>query len=217
MNYGGVLASMMRQLEREASGFLKQNQIQAAEDTIKVCSAIAAVSGVATGWIPGAGGVIALGVMTATVWGMYVKINKDLGISIKENFLKFIASAFVTNMAANIGSIVLALALSAALSFIPGIGSLASVAIVGIMGYVVVYASAVLYIMLLTRIFKAKGSVDDIASQEELKSYIDQVNKEADLSEIVKEGKQAYKQAKKDGDLDKAKKEKEEQDAKAKS
>ncbi len=197
----------MQSLEREASGFLKKENISATEDTIKTCAAIAAVSGVAAGWIPGAGSAIAIGVMTATVWGMYVKINKDLGISIKDNLLKFIASAFVSNLSANVGSIIAALALSFLLSFIPGIGSITSVAVIGILGYVVVYASAVLYIMLLTKLFKAKGSVDNIESEAELKEIIEEVTKEADLKEIIKDGKKAYKEAKKEGDLERTKKE----------
>ena len=100
--------------------YLSENQIASAEDTINVCSAIAAVSGVGAGWIPGAGGVVAAGAMTVTVWTMYIRINKDLGISMENNLLKFIASAFVTNLASNVGSILAVLAITTVLSLIPG-------------------------------------------------------------------------------------------------
>ena len=200
-----ILSSSLKSLSNSAHSYLKENQIDAAEDTIQTCSAIAAVSGVGAGWIPGAGGVIAAGAMTATVWTMYIKINKDLGISMEKNLLKFIASAFVTNLASNVGGIVAILAVTSLLSFIPGVGSVPAAIITGIMGYVITYASAILYINFLTKILNVKGSFNNIHDKDELKDIIDKVNDEADLKEIAKEAKDEYKKAKRNGDLDKAK------------
>ena len=185
--------------------YFRDHQIEAAEKTIMVCATVAAASGVAAGWFPGVGSIVAIGTMTVTVWTMYVKVNKDLGISIKKNLLKFIASAFVSNLAANVGSVAAWLGIAFLLSLIPGGGSVPSAIINGIMGFVVTYASAILYINLLTKMFKAKGSVDAFTDKDELKTMIDEVNQEADLKGIVKEAKAEYKKAKKSGDLDRAK------------
>lgn len=201
MGYGKSLALALQQLQREASNFLKKESIDAAEKTIMACSATAAAAGLAAGWIPGGGAVVAVGAATAAVWTMYIKINKDLGISMKGNVLKFIASAFVTNLAANIGGIVAGLALGVILPFIPGFGSFMASVAMAIVNYAVIYASAVLYIMLLTKVLKAKGSFDKITNEQEIQSFVDEVNKEADLDKIVKEGKDAYKQAKKAGEI----------------
>ena len=193
----GVLVYALRALEQATKDVIDSQNIDKAGETIKGCAIIAAVAGVGSGWLPGAGALVATAAWVAAIWGMYVKINKDLGISIKDNILKSLASAILTNILASAGSLILMLSASFLLSFIPGLGSAGAIVIDGFIGYITVFASGVLYIKVLTKLFKA-GKGFNIA-ESEVNGVTDDVIKNSDISEILKEAKAAYKEDKKAG------------------
>lgn len=183
---------------RDASkNLISQAQVDKAGDTIIACAIAAAIAGVGSGWLPGAGALVATAAWVAAIWTMYVKINKDLGISISENILKSLASAFLTNIIASAGALILAILASFVLSFIPFLGQAGAIAIDGLLGYITVFASGILYIMLLTKIMKAKGSFD--ISESEAKSMADNISKESDISAIIREAKESFKKEKDKG------------------
>lgn len=183
---------------RDASrNLISQAQVDKAGDTIVACAIAAAIAGVGSGWLPGAGALVATAAWVAAIWTMYVKINKDLGISISENILKSLASAFLTNIIASAGALILAILASFVLSFIPFLGQAGAIAIDGLLGYITVFASGILYIMLLTKIMKAKGSFD--ISESEAKSMADNISKESDISAIIREAKESFKKEKDKG------------------
>lgn len=183
---------------RDASrNLISQAQVDKAGDTIVACAIAAAIAGVGSGWLPGAGALVATAAWVAAIWTMYVKINKDLGISISENILKSLASAFLTNIIASAGALILAILASFVLSFIPLLGQAGAIAIDGLLGYITVFASGILYIMLLTKIMKAKGSFD--ISESEAKSMADNISKESDISAIIREAKESFKKEKDKG------------------
>ena len=183
---------------RDASrNLISQAQVDKAGDTIVACAIASAIAGVGSGWLPGAGALVATAAWVAAIWTMYVKINKDLGISISENILKSLASAFLTNIIASAGALILAILASFVLSFIPFLGQAGAIAIDGLLGYITVFASGILYIMLLTKIMKAKGSFD--ISESEAKSMADNISKESDISAIIREAKESFKKEKDKG------------------
>lgn len=198
MAFQHLLVQALKELERTTKDYLKREQIEAAGKTITVCSAIAAASSIAS-FIPGVGAVASVA-WVAAIWGMYIRINKDLGISIKENALKSFASAVLTNIIAAAGAYIIALAASVVISFIPGLNALATPINV-ILGYVTVYASGLLYIKLLTKLFKANGNFE--FSEAAAKELAAEVVSENDISEILDEGKSAYRKDKKDGKIHK--------------
>ena len=197
------LSAALYAFENEANGYIEREKIEAAGDTIKACSVAAAIAGVGAGWLPGAGAVISAGAWVAAIWTMYVKINIDLGISIKRNILKSLASAFLTNILASVGSLILSWFVGFCVSFIPVIGSGMSMGIDCIIGYVTVFASGLLYIKLLTHVLKAKGRIDfsDIDPAEMAKEVI----QDSDIKGIVKEAKKEYKSAKDRGEINQPK------------
>ena len=73
---------------------------------------------VGSAWIPIPGADVAAGAVT--IWTMYTRINKKLGLSLKENVLKTIASGVATNLA---GYITIS-GVASALKLIPGLGSI---------------------------------------------------------------------------------------------
>ena len=160
MTIGHYLALALRALEQAQENYIRKEKLEAVADTINGCAIAAAIAGVGSGWLPGAGALVATGVWVAAIWGMYIKVNHDLGINIKDNVLKSIASAFLTNIIASAGSLIIAYAIGFVISFIPGLGTVGAVAIDGFLGYVTVYASGLLYIRFLTKVLKAKVNLD---------------------------------------------------------
>lgn len=90
----GVLVYAIRALEDATKNIIEKEKINKVEDRIKKCAIAASVAGVGSGMLPGVGSIIATTACVAAIWSMYVLINKDLGISIKNNVLKSLASAF---------------------------------------------------------------------------------------------------------------------------
>jgi hypothetical protein len=197
MTMGHYMKLALYALRDASRNLISQAQVDKAGDTIVACAIAAAIAGVGSGWLPGAGALVATAAWVAAIWTMYVKINKDLGISISENILKSLASAFLTNIIASAGALILAILASFALSFIPFLGQAGAIAIDGLLGYITVFASGILYIMLLTKIMKAKGSFD--ISESEAKSMADNISKESDISAIIREAKESFKKEKDKG------------------
>ena len=75
--------------------------------------------------------------------------------------------------------------------------SLKKIGEVLLLGYVTVYASGLLYIRFLTKVLKAKGNLD--FSEIDVKTIAKETVKEANIKDIIKEGKSSFKEAKKEG------------------
>ena len=202
MNPTPLLYYATKALEDASKGILSEHQLTKVQDTIMGCSVAAAIAGVGSGWVPGAGALVATGAWVAAIWTMYVKINKDLNISIKDNILKSLASAFLTNIIATAGALLLGWVASLVLSFIPGFGTTGAVVIDGMIGYITVFASGVLYINLLTKVLKAKGKLE-FSETDDFKQMAKDIVKEGHVKEIMKEARDSYKSAKKEGMFDK--------------
>ena len=193
----GVLVYAIKALKEVTDGIIESQKIEKAGETIMACSVVAAVAGVGSGWLPGAGALVATATWVGTIWTMYIKINKDLGISLKENILKSLASAILTNIIAGAGAFLLALAAAAVIAFIPVVGNLIAMAVDAFLGYVTVFALGVLYIKLLTKMFKARKSFD--ISENEIEDFAKDIVDSSDIQEILKDGKRAFKKDKKAG------------------
>lgn len=202
MNPTPLLYFAVKALGDASKGILSEQQLTKVQDTIMGCSVAAAIAGVGSGWLPGAGALVASAAWVAAIWTMYVKINKDLGISIKDNVLKSLASAFLTNIIASAGALILGWAASLLLSLLPGFGTAGAVVIDGMIGYVTVFASGVLYINLLTKVMKAKGRLE-FADGDDLKQMAKDIVKEGNVKGIMKEARKSYKEAKANGEFDK--------------
>ena len=201
----GMLFLAFKNLNDAAGDFLNGTKIESIKDTVNTFAISAAVLGAASDIMPGAGGILAALAQTGLVWALYVKINKTLGISISEHTIKFVGSAIATNLITNAGYMILAYAAAAVMSFIPIFGQAGSAVTHLALGYILIYASAVIYLNFLTSTFKAKGSFSFDDSEETEKTIQDTV-KNSDIKEIIKEGKNAFKEAKDNGDIARAQK-----------
>ena len=183
---------------------LDGTKIEQIKNTIGDYAIAAAVASGVAGVAPGFAGVAAALTQAGFVWATYVKINKTLGISMSEHTAKFIGSAIVTNLITSAGAFVAVLIGSSVVSIIPG-GQVVSVAMNAALGYIIVYVSAIIYLKLITRMMQPDGTLK-VSESDDTKHIIRDIIKESNIKDMVKEGKAAYKQAKKDGSFDKAKK-----------
>lgn len=204
MNPAPYLAIVFAGLAKAMNNSISNTELEEIQDIIKKFAVSAAVAGVVAGVVPGVASVAAALAQTGIVWATYVKINKVLGISMKENTAKFIGSAIVTNIVLNAGSLIATYTASAILSLIPIFGQMTSAAINGVVGYVIVYVAAIIYLKLITKLVKPDGSLN-ISETEDTKKIIADIVKESNLKDMIKEGRGAYKQAKADGSIDAAK------------
>ena len=204
MNIAPFLAKACQELDKAMQGSLDGTKIACISETISGYAIAAAIaSGVAV-VAPGFAGVAASLTQAGFVWASYVKINKTLGISMSENTAKFIGSAIVTNLITNAGAFIAVLVGSSILSIIPGIGTAAAIALNAALGYTIVYVSAIIYLKLITRMMQPDGTLK-VSESDDTKHIIRNIIKESNIKDMVKEGKAAYKQAKADGSIDKAK------------
>ncbi len=200
----GVLGKALQDLDKSMRNSLNGTKIEQIKDTIGNYAIAAAVASGVAGIAPGFAGVAAALTQAGFVWATYVQINKTLGISMSENTAKFIGSAVVTNLITSAGAFVAVLIGSSIVSIIPG-AQVVSVAMNATLGYTIVYVSAIIYLKLITRMMQPDGTLK-VSESDDTKHIIRDIIKGSNIKDMVKEGKAAYKQAKKDGSIDKAKK-----------
>ena len=193
----GVLGKALQDLDKSMRNSLNGTKIEQIKDTIGNYAIAAAIAS-------GVAGVAAALTQAGFVWATYVQINKTLGISMSENTAKFIGSAVVTNLITSAGAFVAVLIGSSIVSIIPG-AQVVSVAMNAALGYTIVYVSAIIYLKLITRMMQPDGTLK-VSESDDTKHIIRDIIKESNIKDMVKEGKAAYKQAKEDGSIDKAKK-----------
>ena len=149
----------------------------------------AAAAGVASGWVPGFGGAIATATTAGFVWGMYLRINNKIGLSISENILKTLASGVATNLAAYaVGSI----AVTTVLSFLPFVGNVGASVIAGSIAFALTIVSAGVYLIMLTEIFQAKHGDINKMSADDLKDLAKEVIDNNDVESALKQARKVY-------------------------
>lgn len=170
-------------------GYVDEQTIEKVILVVKNYSLAAGAAAGAAEIIPG-GAVVASVATVGFIWGMYYKICKEINLDLKKTMLKAIASAMATNMAAYYGGMV---AMNVIFNLIPGL-NVGGAVLGAVLQFGMVYASGVLFIMVLTRVFKATDSIGAVKdmSEEELVKVAMEVTK----SHGKKIGKQAIKEYK---------------------
>lgn len=205
MNLSPYLYFAFKGLNDAMKGSLDGTKIESIKETINNFAIASAIAGFTAVVIPGLAGVLAMLTQTGFIWATYVQINKTLGISMSEHTAKFLGSAIMTNIATNAGAALAAYAAAAVISFIPLFGQAIAAATIAALGYMMVYAAAVIYLMLITKLMQPDGTLK-VPKEDDTKHIIEEIIKQNNIKEIIKEGRDSYKKAKADGTLDKAKK-----------
>lgn len=144
--------------------------------------------------IPVPGADLAAG--TANIWAMYVRINKELHLPFKENALKSIAAGVATNIAGNLAGVPF-LVVGSLLKVVPGVGTLAGMALEGLTLYGITMAAGYVYMQALARLAGVKPP--EHLTEEDLKRATAEVAQDKDaIHAVVQEAKKSYKEAKAD-------------------
>ena len=198
MNIAPILAKAFVDLDKAMQGTVNGTKIAGISETISHYALASAVASTLAAVVPGGGGVLAALAQAGFVWATYVKINKTIGLSMSQETAKFIGSAVVTNLVTGYGAILVAHILSSVLTiFAP--------AVEAVVGYCVIYAAAYVYLKLVSRVVKPDGSVD-VSDKDSTKKIIEEIMQREDMKDLFKEGSKQFKEAKKNGEFEKAKK-----------
>lgn len=204
MNFAPLLAKACQELDKAMQGTLDGTKLESIKETISGFAIAAAIASAVAGVAPGVAGVVAALTQAGFVWATYIKINKTLCISMSENTAKFIGSAVVTNLIASGGALLVSYVGASILSFVPVVGQGAAIAINAALGYIVVYVSALIYLRLITKAIQPDGGLH-IDESDDTKHIIKDIIKDANIKDMIKEGREAFKQAKESGEIDRAK------------
>ena len=119
--------------------------------------------------LPGAGEAIAPVVALTFTGTMYYRVAKRMGLDMPRNVLKAIASVVIAETSAVVAA---ALGLAAVISFLPGIGTGGAIMIGSIAVYMMVEAAGKMFLMILSKLFRAKTHADiEKMSEDELRDF----------------------------------------------
>lgn len=144
---------LLRNLDNLAINKLGEEVLSKVKKHAKVVSASALANG-----IPG-GATVAISAVIASTWKMYYDINKVLGISFSENFLKSTASGIVSNLASN----GLAVGATNLMSMIPGVGTVTAMVGGAVINRGAIYTAAITYLKILNSIVEDGGEFTEIS------------------------------------------------------
>lgn len=168
---------LVKLLDKGADSMLPQKIV----DVVKLHSKLA----VASAWIPVTGVDVAAG--AASIWGMYIRINNKIGLSVKDNVVKTVASGVLTNLAGYVA----ATGVASAIKLIPGVGWLAGAVAMSATQYALTLASGYVYLKALTAMAEKNGKNLDMSG---LSDAVKQVLKDkGTISEIIDAAKKNYK------------------------
>ena len=134
------------------------------------------------------------GLATAASWRMYVKICQIIKVPFGKNKLKAFASAALTNIATQFAAIYAAQIVT---SLIPGVGVITA----GIINFASTYVAGLLFLMVLTHLFKAKRQDVEAMSDAEVAAAIKEAFASIDKKAVFNEAKNLFTSMRKDGSL----------------
>ena len=174
------LNDSMKQMGRE----INAEEIAGIVENHAIATAIAAAG---SGIIPGAGGAIAFGIACASTITMYGRLANSVGVRMNNGLIRAVASAVVADLAGAVAANVIA---AAAISFIPGVGNMASATMTGITNYGFVYLAGIIFIKLVTALGVSKM---ETLSETKIKEQAKSIQGEMNIKAAMKEAKSIYK------------------------
>ena len=150
-------------------------------DVVKLHSKLS----VASAWIPVPGADVAAG--AAAIWGMYIRINNKINLTLADNVMKTIGSGVATNLAAYaVGT-----GVASALKFIPGIGTIGGALIMSATQYALTMASGWIYLQALIALAeRGNGSIDTSKLGDAIKEML---KEKSVITDFINSAKKDYK------------------------
>ena len=187
----GLLVAMDRQADKYLGKELA--------DIVVFHSRAAAVAALGVAWAPGVGATAAVVVAAGFTWGMYVRINKLINVSLAKNVIKTVAAGVCTNLAASAATTIV---VGSALSFIPGLGSLGVTALMAGTAYAITWVSGLVYLNILAVLASKKVDIGKMSTID-LKTLSSQVMSNIDVKGVMKSARDMFSVDKENGALSK--------------
>lgn len=157
----------------------------------------AAAAGLGVAWLPGAGSLAAAAAVAGFLWSMYFRINNRIGLKLSKVMLKSLASAVLSNLAQAAISIT-GYSLLASVVSLTGVGGVISSALMAALDYAVVLVGGIIYLKLLNGLFAVGRNPQDM-TEEEIKLASKDVIADSNVSQMLKNARDEYKQMSKAG------------------
>lgn len=161
------------------------HNVEGAEKIILNCALTAAGASAVGGLIPVLSIPAAIVSCVGAVWTMYISISKELGIPFKDNLLKSLASAALSNIAINLAGYLLTDLL---LSFIP----VAGVAANALLTFASVYLAGLMYMNMLAA-FAKKNIVGEAIADVTPEDLEAELKQHTPTKDDVRDAKNAFK------------------------
>lgn len=200
MSTDQLLLEQAKRLVESMDKTVDENLPYAIAEIVKFHSKGAAISALASAWVPGAGGAAATVACAGFIWTMYGRIGTEIDVPMSKNILKSLASGVATNIASYVVGMI---ALSTAFSLIPGLGNVGSSVIMGGTCYAMTLASGYVYLKIMTHLFR-KGIDPTTLTEQELRSVAKTVASDSDIKEVIKGAKEDFKSKKEQGEFSQA-------------
>lgn len=199
-----ILATAINELNRLLNNAISGTKLEEISQTINQYAVASAIASVGIAFVPGAGGVAAALTQAGFVWSTYVKINRILGVSMTDEFAKFIGTAFITNLMTQYGIVLIGHAFAQVISNIPLIGGFLAAIAEASIGYVLIYACAFLYLKLICKMVGKDGSIQVPDNKGDAEKTIKELMKDEDILSILKEAKEQFNAVRSEGTIDSA-------------
>ena len=187
MIYGGMMKLAINSLNDTLREMGREVNAEEVASIVENHAVATALSATAAGVVPGAGGTIALGIACASTITMYGRLAKAMGVRLNNGLIRAVASAVVADLAATVTATIV---VAAAISFIPGVGSMASATLTGFSNFGFVYLAGIIFIKLVAALGVSKV---ETMTQEDITAEAKNIQNSMNIKAAMKEARQVYK------------------------
>ncbi len=184
---GGILKVAIYELNQNIQQIGREVNAEEIADIVMGHAMTTAVSAAASGVLPGAGSAIAVGIAVTSTVSMYGRLARAMGVRLSNGLIRAVASAVVADVGASLAA---SLAAAAALSFIPGVGTLAASTLTAITNFGCVYLAGVIFVKLAAAMGLRKM---ENMSEAEMKEQARKARSGINMRQAMKEARDAYR------------------------
>lgn len=182
MSHSHLLHSAVK-LAEAANSVADEHMPETLAGIVKLHAGIA----VASAFIPVPGADMAAA--AANIWTMYIRINKELDLPFGENLIKSVGAGVATNIGGAVAGLLVA---GTVAKFLPGLGTVAGVALVATTIYGVTIVSGIIYMNAIAALLRKKDASEISEADLKAATAAEMNNREA-LKDAIKAAGKEYK------------------------
>ena len=184
---GGILKVTIYELNQNIRQIGREVNAEEIADIVMGHATATAISAAASGALPGAGSVIAMGIAVTSTVSMYGRLAKAMGVKLSNGLIRAVASAVVADVGASVAASLVA---AAAISFIPGMGTLAASTLTAIANFGCVYLAGIIFVKMAAALgLRRMENMTETEMKEQVRRACSGIN----MRQAMKEAREAYK------------------------